>query len=197
MTTIREPSELPSRLRAFLGTHGFKGRTRHFRRAVGRNWIVIGMQRSTSGPELTLNYGVWIRRIAVSMDERSDDPQRAEDCHWRERCGFSSRPGVVDLWWRLDGDLDKAWQDMRERLEFEIPQLVALSDDATLRDELLRNRSAGMMTEITGTFYLWVLVSALGPEQERTRLLPVVSNPEAFPPQFREALRRSLKSRSS
>ena len=103
----------------------------------------------------------------------------------------------MDLWWRLDGDLDKAWQDMRERLEFEIPQLVALSDDATLRDELLRNRSAGMMTEITGTFYLWVLVSALGPEQERTRLLPVVSNPEAFPPQFREALRRSLKSRSS
>ena len=156
-----------------LGAEGFERDDETFRRAVGRNWEVIGLEHSqvcdSDHIKLDVQLAVGIHRLRGRGHGWAEGSRPAgSDCH------FGVALGQVligsDVWWdvRPNTDVDMLGETLIEAIRrYGLPWLEARSSDERLRNTYLAELDSVAWWELRP---LRELVEQLGPNEAREAL---------------------------
>jgi hypothetical protein len=160
-------------LRGALRAKEFTARgTTFYRRNEDGNTSIISLQSSVKSTrterEVTLNYGAYSQRIGTALQDDAAWALDVARAHWRKRLSEGGR----ERWLRVSNT-----QPAEERAHLILdgvnrlmPDLVAHSTDAALRDEWLAGASPGLGA-MQRLLYLAILLNKIGPSEKLADVL--------------------------
>jgi hypothetical protein len=167
------------KVRRALGERGLSAKgTTFYKEVEDGNVIVLSLQKSVKSTsfrtELTLNYGVLSALIQARVQGGPFLEVDVMKAHWRKRLNEGGR----EKWFSAESNAssDELARLILTAAEQVLPELIAHSTNAALRDEWLAGASPGI-TNMQRLLYAVIVVNEIGPVE---RLAEIVEHLRAL-----------------